>query len=503
MIRLAVIALICFTSAQSKPQGRSFDIFDEIPLPRQNFAIQQQARVPSGRVHIPFQPAGVPARKVHIQTQPQPRQPAVVPGSQPALALTAHFDQLLLDAERQEEQVSRAQVIQQRQQDQLLEQQEIERERKIEKLEALRDLYLEFPELAPSNLPVGTPVAAAPQSVAAPPQPKPVVVKKPVRIAPKPVARPPPRFQQTRTRSQFKPQSRPQTRPRFSSPAVSAPKPAPRPTRPQPINVAEILQPAQVQPQPPRPAVQPPRPALPKPIEVQKIIKPAPGKLFERPEPAPEAARPAPRPAPVKPAPVRQEPARPTPVRLAPARQAPARQQQARPLPTFQQRQQGRVEEGRPIVQQQRVFGKQHTTLTGFSDVGIQPEPVGPIGELGPTPRPFVDILKTFQRKNADGTFTFGYTGEDGSFKEETRGNDCVVRGKYGYIDPEGMRREYTYVTGNPCDPNAPKVANPEDPESLVPGGYYDYERDVYVTPEGQEVQLSLKRKGGHRRRFQ
>jgi hypothetical protein len=30
-----------------------------------------------------------------------------------------------------------------------------------------------------------------------------------------------------------------------------------------------------------------------------------------------------------------------------------------------------------------------------------------------------------------------GYEAADGSFKEETRGTDCVVRGKYGYVDPD------------------------------------------------------------------
>lgn len=49
-----------------------------------------------------------------------------------------------------------------------------------------------------------------------------------------------------------------------------------------------------------------------------------------------------------------------------------------------------------------------------------------------------------------------GYEAADGSFKEETRGTDCVVRGKYGYVDPDGNKREFTYVSGNPCDPNNP-----------------------------------------------
>lgn len=65
---------------------------------------------------------------------------------------------------------------------------------------------------------------------------------------------------------------------------------------------------------------------------------------------------------------------------------------------------------------------------------------------------------------NDDGSFTFGYEAADGSFKEETRGTDCVVRGKYGYVDPDGNKREFTYVSGNPCDPNKPN--EDEEPDS-------------------------------------
>jgi len=150
------------------------------------------------------------------------------------------------------------------------------------------------------------------------------------------------------------------------------------------------------------------------------------------------------------------------------------------------------------------VFGKQHNSLTSLTQVGI---PVEPLVDEFTGKKPVADITRTYQKKNADGSFTFGYEGEDGSFKEETRGLDCVVRGKYGYIDPEGMRREYTYVSGNPCDPNAVKddlgLVNPDDPESFAAGGYYDYERNVYVTPQGQEVYLNLKRKNQPQRRFQ
>lgn len=69
---------------------------------------------------------------------------------------------------------------------------------------------------------------------------------------------------------------------------------------------------------------------------------------------------------------------------------------------------------------------------------------------------PPVQTIRNYNKVNDDGSFTFGYEAADGSFKEETRGTDCVVRGKYGYVDPDGNKREFTYVSGNPCDPNAP-----------------------------------------------
>ncbi|KAG5866404.1 hypothetical protein JTB14_004560 [Gonioctena quinquepunctata] len=80
-----------------------------------------------------------------------------------------------------------------------------------------------------------------------------------------------------------------------------------------------------------------------------------------------------------------------------------------------------------------------------------------------PTKAPPVQTIRNYNKVNDDGSFTFGYEAADGSFKEETRGTDCVVRGKYGYVDPDGNKREFTYVSGNPCDPNAPK--DQEEPE--------------------------------------
>ena len=38
-------------------------------------------------------------------------------------------------------------------------------------------------------------------------------------------------------------------------------------------------------------------------------------------------------------------------------------------------------------------------------------------------------------RHNEDGSYTYGYKAEDGSFKLETRHPDGRVTGKYGYLD--------------------------------------------------------------------
>ena len=81
------------------------------------------------------------------------------------------------------------------------------------------------------------------------------------------------------------------------------------------------------------------------------------------------------------------------------------------------------------------------------------------------TPAP-VQTINRFMRNNPDGSITWGYENEDGTFKEETLGADCVVRGKYGYVDPDGNKREYEYQQGNPCDPN--KKDEPEEDEEEV-----------------------------------
>merc|ERR1712026_180042 len=56
-----------------------------------------------------------------------------------------------------------------------------------------------------------------------------------------------------------------------------------------------------------------------------------------------------------------------------------------------------------------------------------------------------VPILRYVDNQNIDGSYTYGYEAADGSYKLETRHQDGRVKGKYGYIDPEGNLREASY----------------------------------------------------------
>merc|ERR1712012_781177 len=56
-----------------------------------------------------------------------------------------------------------------------------------------------------------------------------------------------------------------------------------------------------------------------------------------------------------------------------------------------------------------------------------------------------VPILRYVDTQNIDGSYTYGYEAADGTYKLETRFVDGQVKGKYGYIDPEGNLREASY----------------------------------------------------------
>merc|ERR1711902_376845 len=63
-----------------------------------------------------------------------------------------------------------------------------------------------------------------------------------------------------------------------------------------------------------------------------------------------------------------------------------------------------------------------------------------PISSTTPVP-----ILRYVDTQNVDGSYTYGYEAADGTYKLETRFVDGRVKGKYGYIDPEGVLREASY----------------------------------------------------------
>lgn len=66
--------------------------------------------------------------------------------------------------------------------------------------------------------------------------------------------------------------------------------------------------------------------------------------------------------------------------------------------------------------------------------------------------KPVAQILRKYREENPDGSIVWGFENDDGSYKEETIGIDCVTRGRYGYVDVDtGEKREYSYETGILC----------------------------------------------------
>jgi hypothetical protein len=148
-------------------------------------------------------------------------------------------------------------------------------------------------------------------------------------------------------------------------------------------------------------------------------------------------------------------------IRQQPQPQAQALEQQQQPQVLYNEQQ---VVEPVRVVPQYRKATPSSTRSALLSSVNLRPT-----SDRDDDRKPAVGTTRNYSHINEDGSFTFGYEGEDGSFKEETRGTDCVVRGKYGYVDPDGVRREFTYVSGNPCDPNNPNPEAEEDDELAAP----------------------------------
>ncbi|XP_053967587.1 probable serine/threonine-protein kinase samkC [Anastrepha ludens] len=100
--------------------------------------------------------------------------------------------------------------------------------------------------------------------------------------------------------------------------------------------------------------------------------------------------------------------------------------------------------------------------------------------------RPVAQTIRKWREENEDGSITWGYENDDGSFKEEIIGTDCVTKGTYGYIDPDGNKREYHYETGIKCDPNTR-----ETEEELQQNAFINYEQNTAVLPNGVEIDMS------------
>merc|ERR1712241_21164 len=81
-----------------------------------------------------------------------------------------------------------------------------------------------------------------------------------------------------------------------------------------------------------------------------------------------------------------------------------------------------------------------------------------PISSTTPVP-----ILRYVDTQNIDGSYTYGYEAADGTYKLETRFVDGRVKGKYGYIDPEGVLREASYgaEAGRGFEPEIEEVELP------------------------------------------
>lgn len=104
-----------------------------------------------------------------------------------------------------------------------------------------------------------------------------------------------------------------------------------------------------------------------------------------------------------------------------------------------------------------------------------------------------IKVLDRYSHRNEDGSFTWGYQSADGSFKEETIGVDCITTGRYGYIDPRGEVREFSYSSGIECDPltKQPLQQDVRSPRGKK-RGYFDYNTNRFVTADGRKGKLTV-----------
>lgn len=194
--------------------------------------------------------------------------------------------------------------------------------------------------------------------------------------------------------------------------------------------------------------------------------------------PTPSAFKPEPiRPAPYRPlppqafAPIKTEVFKPQPVRLQPLSSRPQRPS-FRPEPKPFEEDEEPIQPVRQYSRPQEPINRQPIKSAPQKYVPLNPREKKPVAQ----------IIRKYRDENPDGSITWGFENDDGSFKEETIGVDCVTRGKYGYIDPDGLKREYNYETGILCDKTK------EDKEQK---GFIDYQENKAVLPNGITIDLN------------
>lgn len=171
-------------------------------------------------------------------------------------------------------------------------------------------------------------------------------------------------------------------------------------------------------------------------------------------------------------APIRNEP-KPQPVRLQPLSSRPQR-------PVFRPEPKPFLEEEDAPIQPVRQYSRPQEP--------IHRAPVKTAPQQKYTPshnrerKPVAQIIRKYREENEDGSITWGFENDDGSFKEEIIGVDCITRGKYGYVDPDGLKREYNYETGIACD----KTKNDQEEK-----GFIDYQENKAVLPNGITIDLN------------
>ncbi|XP_063241063.1 uncharacterized protein LOC134541499 [Bacillus rossius redtenbacheri] len=210
--------------------------------------------------------------------------------------------------------------------------------------------------------------------------------------------------------------------------------------------------------------------------------------------PAPNTPPPPP-PQPPRTAPTPARPQSLQPAVFRPSRPAfrPERPPQARPAPEdlpVPSRQQFR-QQGRPRPPAEPQFAPQPQVAPRRppqQQVARQPAPEQEYIRDKRPRKPVAQVIHKYRDDNPDGSITWGYENDDGTFKEETIGVDCMVRGKYGYVDPDGVKREYSYSSGIPCDKDKERESE----------GFIDYQNNKYVLANGDTVDLqgSIKNKG-------